>query len=202
VAATATWPIVELGDVCHVQLGKMLSPKSKKGVRPIPYLRNENVQWNRFDLADVSWMDFSESEEDKFRLQPGDLLVCEGGEPGRAAVWNGEIERCCYQKALHRIRPRERQLFPPFLMYRLWMSAFDAEFTRSHSKTTIAHLPREKLLRLRFPLPPYDEQQRLAAALSQQLAAADAAKHVAEEQLRLIDTISASLLRAVFGGNA
>ena len=101
-----SWPVVELGSVCEIQLGKMLSPKSKMGTRPIPYLRNENVQWSRLELESVSWMDFTETEERKFRLQPGDLLVCEGGEPGRAAIWQGEIERCCYQKAIHRIRPR------------------------------------------------------------------------------------------------
>ena len=80
----AEWPLVRLGDVCHIQLGKMLSPKSKTGRNPRPYLRNANVQWGRFELATVSQMDFDEREQEKFALRPGDLLVCEGGEPGRS----------------------------------------------------------------------------------------------------------------------
>jgi len=190
--------VVVLGDVCDVQLGKMLSPKSKTGVRPIPYLRNENVQWNRFDLSDVAWMDFSESEEKKFRLLPGDLLVCEGGEPGRCAVWSGEIERCCYQKALHRIRPRDHRLYPPFLLYRLWVAALESEFVDSHSKTTIAHLPQEKLVRVRLTLPTIEVQRQTATTLAAHLAGAAKAQFMVDEQLALVTTISDALLRSTF----
>ena len=125
------WRNAKLGEICEIQLGKMLSPVSKRGIRPIAYLRNANVQWNRFDLRDIATMDFDEKEERKFLLRRGDLLVCEGGEPGRAAVWNGEIERCCYQKALHRLRPANGEVDPHFLMYRLWLGAFANEFSDS-----------------------------------------------------------------------
>ena len=94
------WRTARLGDVCEIQLGKMLSPKSKSGLEPFPYLRNLNVQWGRFDLSDIAEMDFDLRERSKFALRKGDLLVCEGGEPGRASVWDGEIEPCYYQKAL------------------------------------------------------------------------------------------------------
>lgn len=179
----------------------MLSPKSKTGARPVPYLRNENVQWNRFDLKDVSWMDFSEREEEKFRLQPGDLLVCEGGEPGRAAVWEGQIERCCYQKALHRIRPRDERLFPPFLMYRLWISALNGEFAGSQTQTTISHVPREKLVRLTMPLPPLTDQQRIASGLTRALAAVVTVRRIAEERLAAAESVPAAYLRGVFEGS-
>lgn len=195
------WRIAELGEVCQVQLGKMLSPKSKTGVRPIPYLRNENVQWNRFELSDVSWMDFSDVEEEKFRLIAGDLLVCEGGEPGRAAVWDGQIERCCYQKALHRIRPHGDLIYPPFLMFRLWMSAFTGEFVGSQTKTTISHLPREKLVQLKIPVPPIEEQKRIAGELMAAMAAVDAARRASQEQLATINALPAALLRQVFGAS-
>lgn len=194
------WPVVELGDVCHVQLGKMLSPKSKTGWRPVLYLRNENVQWNRFDLTDVASMDFSEAEEEKFRLRPGDLLVCEGGEPGRSAVWDGQIERCCFQKALHRIRPRDNSLHPPFLMYRMWQSALAGDFVSSQTKTTISHLPREKMVRLPIPLPPLADQKRIAAALTAALAVVDRARTAAREELAAVEALPAALLRRAFGG--
>jgi type I restriction enzyme S subunit len=192
--------VVEFGTVCDVQLGKMLSPKSKVGTRPVPYLRNENVQWARFDLTDVSWMDFTEAEERKFRLEPGDLLACEGGEPGRAAIWQGQIARCCYQKALHRIRPRAGLVHPPFVLYRLWLSSLAGEFTGSQTQTTIAHLPREKLIRLSIPLPPLAEQERIAAKLTEQLAAVDRAREAAQSRLAAAEALPAALLREVFEG--
>ena len=99
------WDVVRLGDVYEVQLGKMLSPKSRQGRNPLPYLTNRNVRWGEFDLSDLLTMDFDQREIEKFQLRPGDLLVCEGGDTGRAAVWLGEIADCYYQKALHRLRP-------------------------------------------------------------------------------------------------
>jgi type I restriction enzyme S subunit len=88
----------------------MLSPKSKTGVGSFPYLPNQNVQWQGFKLDDLATMDFSEREREKFRLLPGDLLICEGGEPGRSAVWQGILQDCYYQKALHRLRPNPEKL--------------------------------------------------------------------------------------------
>lgn len=70
------WPKKRLGEVCEIQLGKMLSPLSKTGTRPQPYLRNANVQWGRIDVSDISRMDFDEDEESKFALKADDLLVC------------------------------------------------------------------------------------------------------------------------------
>ncbi len=189
------WRWVRLGDVCHVQLGKMLSPKSKTGLRPLPYLRNENVQWNAFNLQDIAWMDFTAAEEAKFLLRPGDLLVCEGGEPGRAAVWQGSIERCCYQKALHRIRSRGDLVHPAYLMYQLWLSALNGEFAGSQTKTTIAHLPREKLLRIDIPLPPLAEQHRIAVVLREQMAAVDKARTAAQARLEAVKALPAAFIR-------
>ena len=63
VFAPPEWRLTKLGDACEIQLEKMLSPKSRTGERPIPYLRNANVQWNRFDLAEMVQMDFTEEQE-------------------------------------------------------------------------------------------------------------------------------------------
>jgi type I restriction enzyme S subunit len=179
----------------------MLSPKSRGGIRPLPYLRNANVQWDRFDLADVSQMDFDEREERKFQLRPGDLLVCEGGEPGRAAVWNGEITRCCYQKALHRIRPIGDSVDPHFLKYRLWLAASMGEFLDSNAKTTIAHLPAIRLAKLRVALPEIAEQRRIAARLREQLTAVAQARAAVQAQLDAAQALPAAHLRVIFNGD-
>ena len=69
-----------------------------------PYLRNVNVRWFGFDLSDLKEMRLMDSEVKEYSVQRGDLLICEGGEPGRCAVWDAE-ESLIFQKALHRARP-------------------------------------------------------------------------------------------------
>ena len=192
------WRRVRLDAVCEIQLGKMLSPKSKTGWRPRPYLRNTNVQWNRFDLSDVVGMDFSEAEEEKFALRPADLLVCEGGEPGRAAVWQGQIEPCYYQKALHRLRPIDNRVDPYFVMYRLWFGALGGEFTGEHAKTTIAHLPAVRLGSLVIDVPSLAEQKRIVAIVNDQIAAVERARAAAESQLEAAECLAPVYFRKTF----
>lgn len=194
------WRWARLGDVCEIQLGKMLSPASKTGTRSRPYLRNANVQWGHFDLADIAGMDFTEAEEAKFALEPGDLLVGEGGEPGRAAVWQGEITPCCYQKALHRLRPVEKRADPHFIMYRLWHGALQGEFVGSHGQTTIAHLPAVRLAELPIALPSLGDQRRIAVLLAEQMAAVERARRAAVEQLAQVEQLPAAFLRQAFSG--
>ena len=192
------WREVLLTDVADIQLGKMLSPASKVGTRPVSYLRNANVQWDDFDLSEVFEMDFSEAEERKFQLKAGDVLVCEGGEPGRAAIWAGEIERCCYQKALHRLRPIADAVDPRFLMYRLWLGALRAEFVDRQAATTIAHLPAVRLANLKVRLPNVSEQRRIAARLREELEQIDAVGAALGAEQRAIDALSSALLRRAF----
>lgn len=191
-----------LADVVEIQLGKMLSPASKTGQRPMPYLRNANVQWDRFDLALVHEMDFDLREEQKFRLRRGDVLVCEGGEPGRAAVWTGAIDPCLYQKALHRLRPINDSVDPQYLVYRLWLGALRGEFTDDHAKTTIAHLPAVRLAGLQVSIPPIDEQRRIVTALRERLATIDTMTKSIEAELEAIEVLPAALLRRAFDDEA
>ena len=190
---------VRLGDICEIQLGKMLSPASKRGASPKPYLRNANVQWGRFALGDVATMDFSAEEREKFLLRPGDLLVCEGGEPGRSAVWQGQIEPCYYQKALHRIRPKNGRVDPEYLMYRLWYASVIGEFDDSHRKSTIAHLPLERLRELRIDLPSIHHQRRIAERVAVAFRHADRARAAADDQLETAEQLVERVIACAFG---
>jgi type I restriction enzyme, S subunit len=194
------WPIRRLGEVCDIQLGKMLSPKSKTGANPRPYLRNADVQWGRFALDNTATMDFSEAEAQKFTLRPGDLLVCEGGEPGRAAVWSGQITPCYYQKALHRLRPHDQAVDPFFVMFRLWLGALKNEFTDSHAKTTIAHLPAIRLANLPLRVPPLAQQKHLVTKLQSDFSEALQLQTVFAERLAALNHLPAALLREAFAG--
>src|SRR5436309_2779920 len=103
-----------MGEIAELRLGKMLDKEKHTAGKRMPYLRNVNVQWGRIDTHDLSEMYFEEDELDYFGLVAGDVLVCEGGEPGRAAVWDGRDPQMKFQKALHRVRftvPYEPALF-------------------------------------------------------------------------------------------
>jgi len=162
------WPRRVLGDVADTQLGKMLSPKSQAGANPRPYLRNKNVQWWRIDVDDVLTMDFDEREVAKFELVVGDVLVCEGGEVGRAAIWHGEIGGCCFQKALHRVRP-SAELSAEYLVLVLRWLAYRNEFAAHVTGSTIAHLPQEDLRQVSIPLPTPEEQEAIVSRVLDRL---------------------------------
>jgi type I restriction enzyme, S subunit len=150
-------------ELFEVQLGKMLSPKARTGESPLPYLGNKNVQWGRFDLTEVLEMDFSEEEFEKFHLKVGDLLVCEGGEVGRSAIWNGSISDCCFQKALHRLRPLRGEIFPEYMLEFMFWANSKGLFSSLTGHSTIAHLPAIKLKSLGVPCVDVDEQRDFLA---------------------------------------
>lgn len=161
-----SWELIPVGDLFETQLGKMLSQKAKTGNSPKPYLRNKNVQWGGIDTDDLLKMDFNDREMKKFELRKGDLLVCEGGEIGRAAIWDGGLEECYYQKALHRLRPRTESISNDFMVH--WMM-FAFLLTNTYgvtgTRTTIAHLPEIKLKPLPVPVPSLAEQSGILATL-------------------------------------
>jgi len=159
------WEVRLVGEVFDLQLGKMLSKASKIGHSPFPYLANRNVQWDEVDLSDLEWMDFNDNEREKFSLLPGDLLVCEGGESGRTAIWKGEMENCYFQKAIHRLRPKDSQVLPNYML-RFMRRAFEHGFLTSFtSQTSITHLTREKFALLPLPLPTVEEQKAIVNVL-------------------------------------
>lgn len=162
------WVTKPLGDLFEVQLGKMLSKKAKQDLNPKPYLANFNIQWNRIDLSEINHMDFNEKEMEKFRLKQGDILVCEGGEIGRSAIWNCELDECYYQKALHRLRPLSKKtVMPEFLvLYLDYKFNISKEFVSQSMATTIAHIPKEKLIMLPVSYPDQAMQNKIVKAVS------------------------------------
>ncbi len=158
------WGLPTVSANFDLQLGKMLSAEAASGPDQYPYVRNVNVQWDRFDLEDLATMHFSEADRRRCELRPGDLLVCEGGEVGRAAVWQAEMDECYFQKAIHRVRPRG-SANSRFLMYCLRAAAKQAVFSVEGNQSTIVHLTGEQLRVHRFPWPPPDEQGRIVGHL-------------------------------------
>ena len=157
------WSETTVGAEFDIQLGKMLDGAQDEGDLK-RYIGNRAVQWGRIDLDASGLVPLNKREQGRFRLRVGDLLVCEGGEVGRAAIWNHESVECYYQKALHRLRPRrgyEARVMKALLELRASSDGF-ADFV---TQTSIAHLPREKFLQLPIPSIPLGEQRRIAEVL-------------------------------------
>ena len=158
------WEVSTVGHEFEIRLGKMLDAERNVGI-PKPYLGNKAVQWDRIDIADLPTVPMSLADIDKYRLHQGDLLVCEGGEVGRAAIWEAPISECYYQKALHRLRPMRG--FNSKVMVALLRQWSDRGVLKNFvTQTSIAHLPREKFMEVPMPVPPVPEQRAIAAALS------------------------------------
>ena len=161
-----SWEVLKLGDLFDTQLGKMLSQKARAGDDPKPYLRNKNVQWGAIDTTDLLSMDFNERERGKFILVPGDLLICEGGEPGRAAIWRGALRECYYQKALHRLRPKSDTISNEFFAHLLEFALrYQDLYGVAGASSTIAHLPEVQLKMLPVPLPSRNEQDTMVESI-------------------------------------
>jgi type I restriction enzyme S subunit len=155
-----SWSQAPVSAFFALDLGKMLNEERASGVRLRPYLRNTNVQWDRIDTSDLKEMHFEPGETRRYGLRTGDLLICEGGQPGRAAVWDGRVEEMYFQKALHRARPQGPTVLSRWLLHCLRVCVQLGAFA-DEGGTTIAHLTGEQLRELRLPFPPVQEQRAL-----------------------------------------
>ena len=194
------WDIIPLRLRYSVKLGKMLDAKRITGTSLMPYLRNTDVQWGRINTEDLPEMDISPEEQDRYTVRTGDLLVCEGGEVGRAAIWE-QSQVMGYQKALHRLRPvdgdRDR---PRFLFYVLRAIADLGLFKADGSESTIAHLTAEKLRRLRVPFPPVHEQKAIVRQLDRELEQRETVAAAAHSEINLLREYRTRLISDVVTG--
>jgi type I restriction enzyme S subunit len=190
------WPMLPFGEVCESRLGKMLDKKQQTGKHLRPYLRNANVQWLHFDLTTIFKMDFNVSAREEFHLENGDLLICEGGEPGRSAIWRGQLAECYYQKALHRARPNKTLANPEYLAWLLFFLSTRGGLGDHVTSATIAHLTGEKLKAMRIPLPPLFLQREFA----RRIVAVEKLKAEHRASLAEMDALFASLQHRAFRG--
>ncbi len=159
------WEEVMLGEIAEIKLGKMLDSKKHTTGTLLPYLNNLAVRWNEVNTSNLPKMYFDKDELDRFGLMDGDVVVCEGGEPGRSAVWDGRLPDLKFQKAVHRVRfkvPFEPRLLVLFLESIAGTPRLESLFTGGGIK----HLTQEVFARLKIPFTTHAEQQRISGCLA------------------------------------
>ena len=186
---------VPFGKIISSRLGKMLDKQKNVGV-PCKYLRTINVRWFSFDLSDLQDMKIEESEFEKYTICKNDLVICEGGEPGRCAVWEKD-ETIFYQKALHRVRFTVKAE-PRLYMYYLWYIAQNGLLNKFYTGTGIKHLTGQSLEKIPVPITDIEEQKRLLELIEMRLSVCDSIEKTVDAALAQADAMQQSILKQAF----
>ena len=172
----AGWSVCLIKDLYLHTTGKALKKTNQIGVQR-KYITTSNLYWNRFDFSEVRTMYFNEKELDKCTVKKGDLLVCNGGDVGRAAIWKNE-EPICYQNHISRLRPVHRSIVVNKFYYYIFMYLKGKSLLNGKG-VAINSLSASDILSMDVPFPPVEEQKRISEEIDVTFA--------------LLDTISAEL---------
>lgn len=196
-----------LFGAADVRLGRQRSPQHESGPHMIPYLRAANVKDGALDLSDVKLMNFDPSEQRTFSLHPGDILVTEGsgsiGAVGASAVWKEDLPgTICFQNTLVRLRPRPGVSDGRYLGWWARAAYASGQFASIASGANIYHISAERLKGLPAPLPPLDEQRRIADFLDAETAQIDRTATIRENaKMMLLERRAAGVFSAVTGSS-
>lgn len=193
---------VELQSIADVRLGRQRSPKNHSGDRMRPYLRAANVDWDRLRLDDVKEMQFSEAEEQTYRLEPGDILLTEASgsasEVGKSALYQGTPADVCFQNTLLRVRCHSAN--PEFVQKYLLAEARAGRFLPEARGVGINHLGRARLASLPIDVPALDRQHAAVAACRGLVEEVERLRASVHAQVQRSSGLRRSLLAAAFSG--
>ena len=185
------------GSIMTSRLGKMLDKEKNVGL-PEQYIRNINVRWFSFDLSDLLKMRIETKEIEKYSIKYGDLIICEGGEPGRCAVWDRN-DSIFYQKALHRVRFKNGEN-PKLYMYYLWFISQTGELEKYFTGTGIKHLTGQSLLKVPVPIISISKQNTVVLKIESQLSVCNQIEKMIEQSLQQAEAMRQSILKQAFEG--
>ena len=192
------WCFCCINDIAESLLGKTLDKSKDKGV-PKEYLCAINVQWGRFDFSILKSFLIGENEFQRYSVKQGDLMVCEGGDVGRCAIWEENEREMYYQNALHRIRC-EYGISNYFLQYALWYYKLNGTIDYLCKGVTIKHFTQTTMSKLAIPLPPSNEQKRIVDEIQRLFSIIDKVEERKDKlQLTIRQTKSKILDLAIHG---
>lgn len=191
------WNIKQVSDIADTVLGKMLDKKKNKGTFK-PYLRNLNVQWFDINIADLLDMRFEDSEYERYSIKKGDLVICEGGYPGRGAIWNNE-EDIFFQKALHRVRSH-KSIYNRWILYYLYLSDKNGELKKSFTGAGIQHFTGRALKALKIPVPTESMANKYIEKIDRIFNEVQLLENNYIRKLAGIDELKKSILQKAFSG--
>lgn len=194
------WEWCRLGDISINSLGKMLDQQKNKGTQK-PYLRNLNVQWHRVNISDLKEMPFEEHETDKYSVVKGDVLICEGGYPGQAAIWEFD-SAIMFQKALHRVRFISSCFNSELFVNLLWLWDANREIEKHFTGAGIKHLTGKSLNKIPLPLPPMEEQQAIVTKVEKLLALCDQLETQITQNQTHAEQLMQAVLKEAFSHNS
>lgn len=196
---------IRLGAVARIQGGFTMDAGRDNGVDfvTLPYLRVANVHDGSLALNDVKEVSLPRALAERCTLQPGDVLMTEGGDPdklGRGTVWSGDLEPCLHQNAIFAIRPDSR-LVPEYLALVTRSRYARAYFEMTASKATgIAHTSSTKITGFRVPWRSVPEQQSLVRSVQEALAKVTTAQELVARQIAVLADRRQALVTAVVTG--
>lgn len=193
------WQLKVYKEVVDSRLGKMLDKSKNTGV-PTKYLGNINVRWFSIDLEKTQEILVSDQEASELNLKINDVLICEGGEPGRCAIWNmNQPETIIFQKALHRARV-SKELIPKWLIYNLKNDADSLFLEQFFTGTTIKHLTGKALAKYPLRIPPVEEQTEIVRRVEELFAFADQIEQQVQTAQGRVNNLTQSILAKAFRG--
>ncbi|MCF2564533.1 restriction endonuclease subunit S [Prevotella brevis] len=165
------WCLCHIPDVANTLLGKTLD-RSKNTGTPKDYLCAINVLWGKFDFTTHKQFLLEKNEYERYAVMKGDLMVCEGGDVGRCAIWEDDSKEIYYQNALHRIRCKEG-VFNYYILYLLWHYKLNGTIDYLCKGVTIKHFTQTVMNKLDILLPPFEEQKRIVTKIEELFAQLD-----------------------------
>lgn len=196
----AHWQVRRIKHVANIVLGKMLQSAEKEGYQYKKYLRAQNIRWEEVSIESANKMWFSLRELSVYRLKEGDILVSEGGEVGRAAMWRNELSECYIQNSVNRLRVNESVIDPKYLLYVVEGIGQAKVFENTVNRVSIAHLTREKLKEYSIPLPPLNEQRAIVKGIEESLRKIDKSVNGLQKSIDLLTEYRSSLISNVING--
>ncbi|WP_298279319.1 restriction endonuclease subunit S [Ferroplasma sp.] len=161
------WEIRKISELFSIQHGISITPTRKKLKPNYPMLRTINVEWGKISLEKLDYSWFSEKEIENLNLKYGDLLLCEGGDIGRTAMWREELKKVGYQNHLHRLRKINKYIQPLFYMYWLQYAILHLDlYINEGNITTIPNLSKSKIMNFKVVYANSEEQNRISYILS------------------------------------